>query len=103
MSQTIVTPLPFSIDPAGAGTGAGSTSSPVTLQLDGDSSGHRGDLMLLWAARGSAVIILLLLVGLVGVLFVSAIPSIKTFGAKFLVSSDWRPNPLEVAKRDPAG
>jgi phosphate transport system permease protein len=43
------------------------------------------------------------LVGLVGVLTVSAMPSIKTFGWRFLIARDWRPNPLELPKHDAAG
>src|SRR3982751_2992258 len=99
MTQTTLPPLSFPIGPE-----AGDAGAPLTLQLDGDgSSGRRGDTLLLWLTRASAAVILLLLVGLVGVLSVSAVPSIKTFGAHFLVGREWRPNPLEVPKRDAAG
>jgi phosphate transport system permease protein len=49
-------------------------------------------------AVGSAVLILLMLAALVGVLGYSAIPSIRTFGWEFLVSTEWRPNSLEVPR-----
>jgi phosphate transport system permease protein len=37
------------------------------------------------------------------VLLIAAVPSIRTFGPGFLVSSEWRPNELEVPRRTPDG
>jgi phosphate transport system permease protein len=62
-----------------------------------------GDLVLGTLARASAVCIVLMLGALITVLTVSAAPSIRQFGAKFLVSSEWRPNELERPKRGPDG
>src|SRR3954471_20621691 len=67
------------------------------------ASGRAGDRILRWSTLLSALLVLALLVGLVGVLTVSAIPSVRTFGWRFLIARDWRPNPLEVPKRDAAG
>lgn len=53
--------------------------------------------------RGAAILIIAMLVALVGVLGLSAIQSVRTFGPKFLVTSDWRPNELERPKRGPDG
>jgi phosphate transport system permease protein len=46
---------------------------------------------------------MMMLAALVAVLALASLPSIRTFGATFLVSSEWRPNPLEVPKLDKAG
>jgi phosphate transport system permease protein len=43
-----------------------------------------------------------MLAALVLVLTLAAMPSIKEYGLKFLVSTAWRPNELEVPRRDPA-
>lgn len=59
------------------------------------------DAILHFAALGSALIVLLMLVALVLVLFVAALPSVRRFGPKFLVTSDWRPNALPVLKINP--
>jgi phosphate transport system permease protein len=53
--------------------------------------------------RGAAILIILMLVTLVGVLGVSAAHSVVTFGPKFLVSSEWRPNELVHPKKGPDG
>jgi len=59
---------------------------------------------ILWAlTTGSALIVMLMLAALIAVLAHAAMPSIHEFGAKFLVSSDWRPNALDVPKRDAKG
>jgi phosphate transport system permease protein len=47
------------------------------------------------AARSSAIVVLLMLAALVAVLAKSAVPSVTQFGAKFLVTTEWRPNELE--------
>lgn len=54
-------------------------------------------------ARLGAVSILLMLLALIAVLTHTAWPSITQYGAKFLVSSEWRPNELEVPVKDAAG
>ena len=56
---------------------------------------HRlGDALLHGLARDAAVAVLLMLASLVTVLAVSAVPSIRTFGSRFVVGREWRPNPL---------
>ncbi len=54
-------------------------------------------------SRAGAMCVLLMLVALLTVLTTSAWPSIETFGAKFIVSSDWRPNELDVPLKDAGG
>ena len=54
-----------------------------------------GDLTLSLAARASAVFVLLMLAILIFVLSRSAVTSVKLFGWKFLVTSEWRPNELD--------
>src|SRR5947207_4389609 len=54
-------------------------------------------------AAGSAVTVLLMPVASVAVLGKAAIPSVRTFGPGFLVSSEWRPNELEQPVRDATG
>src|SRR4051794_20964908 len=93
MSQTAT--MPFA-----APAGEPAPDAPAIAQ---GASGRAGDRILRWATLLSALLVLALLVGLVGVLTVSAIPSVRTFGWRFLVARDWRPNPLEVPKRDAAG
>ncbi len=61
------------------------------------------DLILRVLTSGAAIIVLLMLGSLVAVLAYAAVPSIKAFGFKFLVSSEWRPNELEVPKHDANG
>jgi phosphate transport system permease protein len=53
--------------------------------------------------RAGACAVLLMMVSLVSVLLYAAAPSMKTFGAKFLVTGTWRPNELETFKRDAQG
>jgi phosphate transport system permease protein len=55
------------------------------------------------AATGSAVVILLMLAALLVVLFAAAVPSVRRFGAGFLLTSAWRPNELPVLKLDAHG
>jgi phosphate transport system permease protein len=57
--------------------------------------GAWGDAVLTWSARLAAAGVLLMLASLVGVLLWTAIPSLKTFGAGFFVTSEWRVNTLE--------
>jgi len=58
---------------------------------------------LYFAALASAAMILVMLAALLVVLFAAAAPSIHRFGADFLVSTDWRPNPLPVLKLNSHG
>src|SRR5689334_2790906 len=77
-------------------------SRPTKLVREG-SRALGADAVLSFLARGSAVVILLMMALLLVVLFRAAPPSIATFGSKFLVTSSWRPNELEVVKRNAAG
>lgn len=58
---------------------------------------------LLWGARASGLLVMLMLASLVVVLTMAAWPSFKTFGPGFLTSTDWRPNELERPRRNEAG
>lgn len=62
-----------------------------------------GDAILAGLARGAAACVVLMLVVLLGVLLLRALPSVKEFGAGFLVSSQWRPNEVDRPVRDAAG
>jgi len=62
-----------------------------------------GDFLLGTLCAGSAVVVLLMLAALVAVMAIASMPSIREFGVGFLVSSEWRPNALEVPKKDAAG
>lgn len=62
-----------------------------------------GDMILGSLCAGSAGIVILMLAALVAVMTIASMPSIREFGARFLVGSDWRPNTLEVPKKDAAG
>ena len=61
------------------------------------------DVSLRGAAALSAMWIIVILIGLVGILLVAALPSIRNFGTSFLTTTEWRPNELEVPKRDAQG
>jgi phosphate transport system permease protein len=80
---------------------------PPTGTLDRSWVGRRrilsGDALMAGVARFGALTIIGLLVILIAVLGYSAWPSIKTFGWKFIVTSQWRPNALQVPVRDEAG
>lgn len=71
--------------------------------LVGGSRRFGSDLLLMVLARAAAATVLLMLLSLVAVLAYAAMPSVKAFGLKFLVSSEWRPNELQVPKRDANG
>ncbi len=62
-----------------------------------------GDAIMASMARGGALVILGLVAALLIVLAIAAWPSVQAFGPKFLVTSEWRPNELEVPVRDAAG
>jgi phosphate transport system permease protein len=90
------------------------TIPPLALETDGAPASRArhllrrdrrfgGDAILAVLAKGSAGVVLVMIVALVAILAYAALPSITTFGAKFLVSSDWRPNELEVPKLDALG
>ncbi len=61
------------------------------------------DAILRWTVRACSAIVLMMLLGLICILAVGAMPSIKAFGWSFVAARDWRPNELEVPKRDAAG
>ena len=60
-----------------------------------------GDFVLRSLTRLSALTILGMLLALLVVLAVAALPTIRHFGAHFLVGTEWRPNEIERPKRDP--
>lgn len=62
-----------------------------------------GDAALRWLARGSAVVIVLMLASLLWVLTDAALPSIRAFGWSFLTSTEWRANELERPRKGPDG
>src|SRR2546423_79651 len=62
-----------------------------------------GDAILGTLARGAAVVVVLMLAVLVGVLLIGSVPSIREFGARFIVSRDWRPNEIERPVKDASG
>jgi phosphate transport system permease protein len=61
------------------------------------------DALMAGIARLGAITIVMLLAILLLVLSYSAWPSVKTFGWKFIFTSQWRPNALQVPLRDSAG
>jgi phosphate transport system permease protein len=61
------------------------------------------DFFLQLFARGSALTIVLMLASLIVVLGQASVPAIRTFGARFLVTTQWRANEIEQPKRDAAG
>ena len=65
--------------------------------------GISGDRILSIAVRVAAGFVLVMLASLLVVLIHASLPSIHAFGAKFLVTSEWRPNELEIPQRDAAG
>lgn len=79
-------------------------SATVKAALADSFGGMVGDSLLRFLARDAAVAILCMLASLLVVLAVSAMPSIKAFGLKFLVTSEWRPNELPgVPRKDANG
>ena len=76
--------------------------------------GHRGslirtgwtfgaDALLSGLTSTAAFIVMIMLAALIAVMAHASLPSIHEFGARFLVSSEWRPNTLEIPKKDAAG
>jgi len=74
-----------------------------TLSRRSTRSAFGADACLRWAARGGALTVLVLLAALVAVLANAAVPSVKTFGARFIATSEWRPNELEKPAVGPDG
>jgi phosphate transport system permease protein len=54
-------------------------------------------------ARSMALLTVLVLGALIAVLAWASVPSIRAYGAAFAHGSDWRPNELQVPKRDARG
>jgi phosphate transport system permease protein len=84
-----------------------STPNP-TSEVKHAAAGRRrwlalADVGLLWGARSSGGILVLMLASLVVVLTSAAWPSFRMFGPGFITSTQWRPNELERPKRDDAG
>jgi phosphate transport system permease protein len=81
--------------------------NPAAAEIDAKMIGRGrsayGEPALYLAATGSALMILLMLAALLSVLFAAAVPSIRRFGGEFLVSTEWRPNPLPVLKLNSHG
>src|SRR3954447_6551607 len=78
--------------------------SLVPLELLAQPGRRIGSDQILRALTGAgAITVLLMLAALLVVLTIAAIPSIRTFGLSFITSSEWRPNELEVPKRDANG
>jgi phosphate transport system permease protein len=75
------------------------TLSPPKSRL----AGTRRDWALRVLVSLAAAAILLMLAGLLVVLLAAAVPSLRTFGARFLVTSEWRPNELERPTLGPDG
>jgi phosphate transport system permease protein len=68
------------------------------------SRGRFGDVLLRLCSTLSASAVLLMMAGLIVVLTIAAMPSIRTFGWKFLIGSEWRPNELPgQPKKGPDG
>ena len=61
------------------------------------------DTILSLLTAGAAFIVMLMLAALVAVLTHASLQAMHEFGWKFLVTSEWRPNPLEVPKTDANG
>lgn len=61
------------------------------------------DTIMAGLSRAGAACVILMLAALLTVLTTSAWPSIEQFGATFLISSDWRPNELNVPQKDSDG
>jgi phosphate transport system permease protein len=76
---------------------------PPSDRAAGRAASAGFDWLLHTLARLAGVGALVMLAALVAVLFAAALPSIRAFGAHFLVATDWRPNELEVPKLGPDG
>jgi len=80
------------------------TLSPSRLSFAARRPAWAGfDWLLHTLAAAAGMVAVLMLAALVGVLLVSALPSIRMFGASFLVDSQWRPNEMQVPMHGPNG
>jgi len=94
--------MPQASHASAAGAEIPPTAEPVRTLIR-TRRGFSGDMVLATLSRMGAVTILLMLIMLLAVLAYAAVPSMRTFGIKFLFTSDWRPNELTVPARDAAG
>ena len=85
MSDAMTMQLPASVANAPAKVGGGGTPPPVRR------TGKLGDLVFSVLTRGSAILTLALLLGIMLSLLVSAWPSIQQFGLGFIFSAEWDP------------
>jgi phosphate transport system permease protein len=76
--------------------------APLTLSRKGTRR-VGADVVLRALTGASALVILAMLLALIGVLTWAAMPSIRHFGLKFLVGTDWRANAVERPMRDAQG
>jgi phosphate transport system permease protein len=89
--------------PANVAKLGGSTVDRPARSLVRSRRGISSDAVLAGCSQLGALCIVAMLVMLLGVLTYAAWPSMKTFGWNFLVTSQWRPNELNVPARDAAG
>jgi phosphate transport system permease protein len=80
-----------------------SNAEPVSPQSLRASGGSVSDRVLSFVARGSAIVVILMLVSLLAVVFVQAWPSIRSSGISFITSTEWRANALERPITGPDG
>jgi phosphate transport system permease protein len=81
-----------------------STLAPSRLSLASRRPKWAGvDWLLHTLAAAAGLVAMLMLASLVCVLLVSAMPSIRMFGASFLVDRQWRPNERQVPMHGPDG
>lgn len=78
-------------------------TEPLFSLEGGPRSRVSGDFILRSITRLSALIIVVMLGALLTVLTMAAMPSIRAYGARFLYSTDWRPNVIERPLRGPDG
>jgi phosphate transport system permease protein len=78
-------------------------AEPLISLESGPRGGVSADFILRFVTRLSAFSIILMLAALLVVLTVAAMPSIRAFGARFLVGTDWRANVVERPLRGPDG
>lgn len=67
------------------------------------TKGVGSDAALGFLVRFGAIMVLVMMASLVFVLFRASLDSMREFGPKFLITSNWRPNELEVTKRTADG
>lgn len=89
--------------PDAAAVREGPTPAPVPKSGPRARRMRLGDLLLATLARGSAVIIILMLVALLAVLIIAAFPTFQKFGFGFVLGDTWRPVELITQARDAEG